>query len=265
VAFDGMESVVTQNAGDAFPAAGPPQPNYASYTWNFGDGTPTVTGYAPGAPACEEPWLSPCAASAFHAYTYGGTYPVTLTIADVGGHTASTTSSVTVNGPAPPSPVVPGSSPGGSGSVASAGASPAPGASPVGGSTPLKRPVATAGASSQSLRGVTRSGLLVRYSVNEQVAGRLDVLLARSTAKRLGIGGPPAFGLPAGSAPMVVIGKAVVVTTKAGRSTLRIQFSKRTDAGLAKARKVTLTLRLIVHGARNPAPTTVLSTVTLGR
>jgi hypothetical protein len=64
---------------------------------------------------------------------------------------------------------------------------------------------------------------------------------------------------------MVVIGKAVVVTTKAGRSSLRIQFSKRTNSRLAKVRKVTLTVRLSVHSARNPAFTTVLSTVTLGR
>ena len=45
----------------------------------------TVSGYAPGAPACEEPWLSPCAASVFHSYQYGGTYEVTLTVTDVGG------------------------------------------------------------------------------------------------------------------------------------------------------------------------------------
>jgi hypothetical protein len=105
----------------------------------------------------------------------------------------------------------------------------------------------------------------VRYSVDEQVAGRLEVLLPRSIAKRAGIGGPPAFGLPAGSAPMVVIGKSVVVTTKAGRSALRLQFSKRTATGLAKLGRVTLTLRMVVRGAHNAAPTTVLSTVTLGR
>ena len=29
---------------------GPPKATYATYNWNFGDGTPEVTGYAPGAP-----------------------------------------------------------------------------------------------------------------------------------------------------------------------------------------------------------------------
>ena len=67
------------------------QTNYATYTWDFGDGSPTVSGYAPGAPVCTTPWLSPCAASAFHSYQYGGTYTVTLTVTDVGGHTTSAT------------------------------------------------------------------------------------------------------------------------------------------------------------------------------
>ena len=35
----------------ATPPTGPPTPNYATFTWNFGDGTPEVSGYAPGVAA----------------------------------------------------------------------------------------------------------------------------------------------------------------------------------------------------------------------
>jgi hypothetical protein len=108
-------------------------------------------------------------------------------------------------------------------------------------------------------------GLLIRYSVNEQVAGHFEVLLGRPLARRLGIFGTPAFGLPAGTPPQVVIGRAVLVTTSAGRSTVNIQFSKRTASRLARLRSVPLMLRLFVRNAasKSPATTTVLSTVTL--
>ena len=104
VGFNGLESNIALNAAASFPG-GVEKPTYATYTWNFGDGSPTVSGYAPGAPPCSEvPWLSPCAASVFHAYKYGGTYEVTLTVRDVGGNEASVTHQLTVNGPPPPSP-----------------------------------------------------------------------------------------------------------------------------------------------------------------
>ncbi len=101
--FDGMESTVSEFKGVHFGASGPPSTTYATFTWNFGDGT-TASGFAPGSPPCESPWLSPCAASELHAYTYGGTYEVTLTITDTGGHIATETHSVTVDGPPPPAP-----------------------------------------------------------------------------------------------------------------------------------------------------------------
>ena len=63
VGFDGMESNITLGAASKF-AGETASPNYATFTWNFGDGTPSVTGYAPGAKVCPAPWLSPCAASA---------------------------------------------------------------------------------------------------------------------------------------------------------------------------------------------------------
>jgi hypothetical protein len=112
---------------------------------------------------------------------------------------------------------------------------------------------------------VVRNGLVVRYSVNGQVAGRFEVLLSRTTARRLGIVGPPGLGLPAGTPPQVVIGKALLVTTAAGRNTVTIQFSKRTANRLAKLRSVPLLLRLFVRNsnAHSPGTTTVLTTVTL--
>ncbi len=90
VSFDGMESNITQNVGLDYPGGGAPAETYATYTWNFGDGTPEVTGFAPGAPACETPWLSPCAASVFHTFAYGGEYGVKLKVTDVGGDVTET-------------------------------------------------------------------------------------------------------------------------------------------------------------------------------
>jgi hypothetical protein len=272
VGFDGMESNLSLNAGTAYNAKGEAQPTYATYTWNFGDGTPTVSGYAPGLPLgnpptafCEAPWLSPCAASTFHSYRYGGTYEVTLTVTDVGGNTAAVTEPVTVDGPPAPGG-------GGSGSETGSGASPgvtAPGGAGAVGVSPfeLPRPVATAAAISGSLKQIAHSGLVVRYSVNEQVAGRFEVLLEAAVAHRLGIAGPLAGNLPAGSPKSLVIGRALLVTTKGGHNSVRIKFSKSIAKHLRRAHRVKLTLRLIARNAssQNPLFTTVMSTVVLHR
>ncbi len=120
VGFNGLESNIALNAAASF-VGGVEKPTYATYTWNFGDGSPTVSGFAPGAPPCSEvPWLTPCAASVFHSYTYGGIYEVTLTVLDVGGNEASVTHPITVNGPAKPVEE-PGSSTPGSGGSPAAG------------------------------------------------------------------------------------------------------------------------------------------------
>jgi hypothetical protein len=267
VSFDGMESNISLNAAFRYSAGGTPEANYATYAWNFGDGSPEVSGFAPGAPACEAPWLSPCAASEFHAYSYGGTYEVKLTVTDVGGNISSITHPITVEGPPPPPPPVvvpvPGTpgTPGGSGGSGGAGSG-----SGTPGVVVVPNPVAAAAVISRSLKTVLRKGLVVRYSVNEQVAGRFEVLLDRATARRLKISGPPALNLAAGSPPEVVIAKAILVTTKGGRSSVSIKFSKRTAARLAHAHKVKLQLRLIVRNASasSPASTTVISSFTLG-
>jgi len=267
VGFDGMESNLTLGAGTHFPASGPPQTTYATYTWDFGDGTPTVTGFAPGAPSvnspatspCAAPWLTPCAASAFHSYQYGGTYSVTLTVTDTGGNTASVTEPITVDGPPPP---LPGSGTGastGAGSSSGAGASSTPGATTK---PPVPGPVATQAVLSSSLSRTLRKGLVVRYSVSQQATGHFEVLLAASIAHRLGLHPPLATGLPAGTSPQVVIAKALLVTTKAGRNTLKLQFGKITARRLRRLHKVPLMLRLTVRNAGG-GTTTVLSQLTL--
>ena len=256
VGLNGMESNITLDAAVNYPGGGSPASNYATYEWNFGDGT-VLKGYAPGAPACTTPWLSPCAASAFHAYTYGGTYTVTLTVVDVGGNVQQTSHEITVVGPAPP---VPAPAPGAAGS----------GSTPPGGSgTPLVAavtPVAEAAVISRSLKTVLKKGLSIRYSVNEQVAGRFEVLISSALAKKLKLHGTPATGLPAGTPPQVMIAKSILVTTKAGRATVQIKFPSAVAARLRHAHKVPLLLRMYVRNAasKSPETTTVLSSVTLG-
>ena len=214
VGFDGMESNITLDAAVNYPGGGAPGSNYATYEWNFGDGT-GLKGYAPGAPACTTPWLSPCAASAFHAYTYGGTYTVTLTVMDVGGNVQHTSHDITVVGPPPPAPA-PAPAPG----TDTAGSTPGGGAGSL--VAPVT-PVAHAAVISRSLKTALKKGLPIRYSVNEQVAGRFEVLISSALAKKLKLHGTPAKGLPAGTPAQVMIAKAILVTTKAGRATIQHQ------------------------------------------
>jgi hypothetical protein len=127
--------------------------------------------------------------------------------------------------------------------------------------------VASAAVISRSLASVLKKGLVISYSVNEQVAGQFQVLLASSLAKRIGLHGAPATGLAPGSVPSIVIGKAILVTTKGGRNTVKILFGKKTAAKLRKLGTVPLTIRLIVRNASSHSPltTTVISAVTLSR
>lgn len=270
--FDGMESNITLNWGTAY-AAGTPKPTYAFYTWNFGDGSPTVSGFAPGATPnspgqidCAAPWESPCAASEFHSFQYGGTYDVTLTVADTGGNTATFTQPIAVDGPPRPAPVSPG--PPGSSSGGTPGATTGAGATGAGSTPgaatkpPVPGPVATQAIMSSSRSKALSKGLVVRYSVSQQAAGHFEVLLAASLAHRIGLHAPLATGLPQGTAPQVVIAKALLVTTKAGRSTLKIQFGKVTAKRLRRLHQIPLLLRLNLRNAGG-GTTTVLSKLTL--
>jgi hypothetical protein len=268
VGFDGMESNISLNAADSFGPGGVVTNTYAKYTWDFGDETAPVTGFAPGAPACTIPWLTPCAASVFHSFQYGGEYHVKLTVTDVGGNVSSETHTVVVNGPAKPAPPAPPPPAATSGSGSSSAASPT-GTSGAANTTapaaaPTPAPVATAAVASTSLKTVLKTGLAVRYSVNEQVTGHFEVLLAASIAKRIGLHGSQASGLPKGAAPQLVIAKAILVTTKGGRSTIKILFGKKTAKLLKRLPKVSLMVRLVVRNGSATSPTsTVVSVVTL--
>jgi hypothetical protein len=258
VAFDGMESDVTLNDTSSFPVSGPPSTTYATYTWNFGDGSSPVTGYAPGAPVCSAAWLSPCAGSVFHSYEYEGTYVVKLTVADAGGNvSAPVEHTITVKGqPAPQA----GSTT--SGSTSSTAVHPSA-SSAAGGSAAA--PVAATAIVSRTIGSTLRSGLAVRYAVSEQVAGHFEVLLAASVARRIGLHGPAAVGLPKGTPPQIVIAKENLVTTSGGRNTVKIKLGKVTAARLHRLGRVSLIVRLVVRNGSSTAPasTTTLSTVTL--
>ena len=278
VGFDGMESDISLNAGVGY-SGGVEHETYATYTWNFGDGSAPVTGFAPGAPSenspavspCTSPWEAPCAASTYHSYQYGGTYEVTLTVTDAGGNTSKVTKSVTVIGPPAPTPTPPSGGGGSSGSAGSAATTPgAPsagttttGTTPV--SPPTPAPVVTGFATSKSLKKALSGGLPVHYTVNEQVAGSIQVLLDAATARRLGVKGATATGLPSGTPRSIVVGTAVLVTTKAGQGTIHIKFSAPTTARLKHAHKLKLMLRLFARNAarQSPRTTTAISTVVL--
>jgi hypothetical protein len=242
VAFDANESGMTLDANATKLNANEPF-TVPIYKWNFGDHTPEVSGVSD--------------ASVFHSYQYGGTYNVTLTVTDSGGNHATVTNSITVVGESPPGS-------GGSGAAPLAGSvsgSATGTASP--GATQLKlKPLVAAAAASRSLRSVLRHGLVVRYSVNEQVVGRFELMLAKSTARRLGLRGAPAVGLALGTPAQIIIGKAILVTTKGGRSTVTIQLSKNTASRLGRLKHVTLMVRLIAHNASGQS-VTVLGTVNL--
>jgi hypothetical protein len=219
-----------------------------------------LTSGASGATPCQAPWLSPCAASTFHEYRYGGTYDVTLTAKDVGGNEASVTNPVVVDGPAPPSPNT-----GGSGSTPATTGSGSTSGPNVGSKLSPAKVVATQAVISHSLSSVLKGGLVIRYSVSEQVAGRFEVLLAGSIAHKLGLKGASAAGLAKGTPAQTIIAKAILVTTKGGRGTYKIRFSKATASRLRKLPKVSLMIRMVVHNAAGPAVTTVLDTVNLAR
>jgi hypothetical protein len=220
----------------------------AVYSWDFGDGT-TLSGTNDG--------------SEFHSYQYGGTYNVTLTVKDSGGNTGAATRAITVVGPPRPS----GSGSAATGASSSAGSAGSTGSTSSSGApgTVASTPLATAIITSRSLKTAARRGLSVRYSVNEQVAGRFEVLVSRTVAKRLGIAGALATGLPAGAPAQLVVAKAILITTKAGRSTVVIHFSKQTTTRLLRSHSITFTLRLIVRNAasQHPASTTVVTAATL--
>ncbi|HYM46617.1 MAG TPA: PKD domain-containing protein, partial [Solirubrobacteraceae bacterium] len=239
VGFDGSGSDITLDAN--VKGLPPDEPFTAPvYKWDFGDGT-VVSGAGD--------------ASEFHSYQYGGTYDVTLTVTDSGGNTNRFTEPIKVNGPAPPSPGGPGG--GGPSSGAATGPSSGGGSKP-----PASSPVATQIVLSHSLSRTLRGGLVVHYSVDQQVAGHFEVLLAASIARRIHLHGPLATGLPAGTPAQVVVAKAILITTKGGHSTIKIEFGKAAAKRLHRLPRVALMLRLVLRNASGGI-NTVLSRITL--
>ena len=252
------------------------------YNWSFGDGTGTeancenrvpTNGYGPQecTGTAGTNGTNPVA-STEHIYTYGGTYDVTLTITDYAGNTATVSHEVTVSGPAPPASAhkeetaaTSSASTTQSSATTSAGSSPATTTAATPTTPAAPKVVATQAVTSQKLSSALKSGLVINYSVSEQVAGRFEVLLASSVARRLGIHGATATGLAKGTAAQTIIAKAILVTTKGGHSTYKIKFAQSTATKLRKLAKVSLMIRLVVHNAASPAVTTVLNTVTLSR
>jgi hypothetical protein len=251
--FDASESTVTLDAGVGYNAKGEQVETFPTYTWSFGDGTHTTSAYPLGASQVDEP-------SVLHSYQYGGTYEVTLAVTDVGGNTATASRQITVDGTPAPSSSVPGVAPPPTAPSVAALAATGPGSSAV------ASPTLTQSVLSSSLKKAVSLGLAIRYRVDQQVAGRAEALLSALTARSLGIKARRVYGLPTGYPASVLVASAVIVTTKGGQGVLRIRFPKAVARKLAKARKLTLTLRFVVHGASRPPRTiTELSTVVLSK
>lgn len=261
VGFDASESDITMDAGQGYSLLGAvPYTTYPTYTWDFGDGTKTTSTDPPGASKLDEP-------SAFHSYTYGGTYIVTLTITDVGGNTSSTSRPVTVVGPPPPAPAPKPSQT----TTAPSSPSPAPATSTTLGSTATKTakekpaPSLFERVGSHSLSTVLHEGLLVRYTVNEQVAGDVELMIATSTAKRLHIHGQIAKHLPKGYPRQTVIGTTVLVTTRRGHGRLQVKLLPEAKEALAVMSRLKVTMRIVLRNAdrRHPKTKTLFSSFDL--
>ena len=259
--------LVTFNATQSYVDLG-----IAKANWSFGDGataevncegrTPTNHVAPAGCNGSSGVGNPNSVASVVHRYTCIGTYPVKLTVTDDGGNTKEVTHPIAVTGTPCLSPE-PASAGAGAAQTGSAASSSSGAGSP--GATSHANPVASQAVVSHSLSSVLKSGLVIRYSVSEQVAGRFEVLLASSIAHKLGLKGASAAGLAEGTPAQTIIAKAILVTTKGGRGTYKIKFSKATASRLRKLPKVSLMIRMVVHNAASPAVTTVLDTVNLAR
>jgi hypothetical protein len=172
----------------------------ADYHWSFGDGT------SANGPAV------------VHAYSAGGTYPVTLTVTDRGGNTSTQSQTVTVLG---------GSSSGSGGSSGSGTSS----------KSALHVRILLL---PQSLHAVLKKGVMMRVSSNARANGIAYVSIPRSLARRAHI--------KVGNKPYVVIGVGTVSGITDGTVSLHLKLSRSVAAKLRHLRHVTLTVRLSLVG-----------------
>jgi hypothetical protein len=185
----------------------------SAYQWNFGDGT---TGTGP---------------SVYHPYTNPGNYPVTLTVTDRGGNTATITQTVTVLG-ANGQPVA------GNGAAQSTTSTSTSAGSGSGASLSVRLQLLP-----QSLKAVLKGGIAVRVSSNKAANGIATVSISRSTARRAHI--------KVGHAATVRIGIGTVSSVTNGTVTLRLHLSRTVVKKLALVRHVTMTIRLALVAAGN--------------
>ena len=222
VALDGGESNISLGA--------------VNYHWDFGDGQSSTSGQG----------------GVFHSYATPGSFPITLTVTDRGGNVSTQQQTITV---VPPSAAPDASSNGGSSGVPgpSVIGGGLPGLIPPGpGSRPASNVLNPAGLKLSSsivtkkLSAALRSGLAVRYTVNEEVAGRFEVLLDGRTAHRLKVPGAVAAGFArlARARRPIVIGTATVVTAHGGTNGVSVHFSRATAKRLGREHSLTVTLRL---------------------
>ena len=231
VGFDGMESTVSLIEGRGVRPERAADEDLRDLHLELRRRHRSHQGYAPGAPPCEAPWLSPCAASVFHSYQYGGTYKV-----DAHGHRRRRQRRLRRHTNSPSSARrQPGSGRGGSGaapgrpgqrSASGSGTTGACGTPPIVAAPRSSRQVAAQRAAQGRSRSATRS--------TSRSPGTSRCCSPRSLARKLQHqrhrrhrAGPPA------RPPQLVIAKAILVTTKGGHSTVTIQLSKRTAAACA--------------------------------
>jgi hypothetical protein len=177
----------------------------ANFQWSFGDGTTAV------------------GASPVHAFTYGGTYTVTLTVTDRGGNTAVVTHPVTVLGPGKASPQPP----------------------PV--KTTGPKLLARMQLMPQGLLSMLHSGVVIRVTSNMPANGVVTVSIPRADARRAHI------KMHGGAA--VVIGRGTVAGIKNGTVSLRLRLAAVTAKRLIHLRHLTVTIRiaLVAKGAKPTA------------
>ncbi len=167
----------------------------AGYHWNLGDGTTSI------------------GPSIVHAYAYGGTYTVTLTVTDRGRNTSTISQTVDVLGPGKPGPPGPNT----------------PGLS-------LRAQLMP-----QGLRAVLRSGIAMRVTSNVAADGIVTLTISRAAARRAHI--------KAGPGPTVAVGRGTVSGIRSGTVTLHLRLAPGTAAKLRDLGHVTVTVRLLLFAA----------------